>query len=105
MEAVDESLRSGEVERAEDAQRSAELVRATTTLCFGISTFLRDCGHCSAVQERELGAARAAEAARAEEVASLRAEVGEVLAQSEAAIRTAASQVRAPLCLPGYSRP
>ena len=44
--------------------------------------------------------ARAAEAARAEEVASLRAEVGEVLAQSEAAIRTAASQVRAPLCLP-----
>ena len=27
MEAVDESLRSGEVERAEDAQRSAELVR------------------------------------------------------------------------------
>ena len=33
-------------------------------------------------------------------MASLRAEVGEVLAQSEAAIRTAASQVRAPLCLP-----
>ena len=29
----------------------------------------------------------------------MRAEVGEVLAQSEAAIRTAASQVRAPLCL------
>ena len=40
MEAVDESLRSGEEERAEDAQRSAELVRATTTLCFGISAFL-----------------------------------------------------------------
>ena len=49
MEAVDESLRSGEVERAEDAQRSAELVRATTTLCFGISTFLRDYRHCTAV--------------------------------------------------------
>ena len=46
MEAVDESLRSGEVERAEDAQRSAELVRTTTSL---ISAFLRDCGRCSAV--------------------------------------------------------